>query len=79
MNEKITLDLDNMTLGEIQTLEELTDMSIDDLFADGKPRGKAMRAIAFIVKRRTDKNYTFEETDSITMNDFDMEVDTAKK
>lgn len=73
----MNFDVEDLTLGEIETLEELCNASFDELFADNKPKGKAMRAIVFIVNRRTNPDYTYEETANIKISDFD--VDAVKK
>ncbi len=61
------IDLDKLTLAEIEELEELTGKAIDVLF-DG-PKGKLMRALFFVVTKRTDPTYTFEQTAGLTINE----------
>lgn len=47
------IDLSNLTLGEVAMIEDLSGRSISDIGAEDAPKGKALAAIAMIVKRRT--------------------------
>lgn len=75
----LEFNLDDMTLGEIETVEELADCCIDDLFAGGKPRGKALRALVFVAQRRTNPNYDYAETANVRQSDFDITNDDKGK
>lgn len=59
-NEYLEINLDDLRIRELEELEELTGKPFDGLFVDGEPRGKVLRALGFVVKRRTDPNFTWE-------------------
>lgn len=58
----MAIDLSKLTLGEIDTIESLTGVSIDSLSDDGARRGKPLAALLFIAKRRAgETTFTFNE------------------
>ena len=61
------LNFDDLTLGEIEEIEMLLGGSIDSIYQDGKPKGRAMRVIYWIAKRKQDPKLKFEDTESVTM------------
>lgn len=63
------MKFDELTLGEIEEIELLAGAPIDALFADHEPKGRTLRVLAFIIKRRENKNYKFEDTASLTQNE----------
>ena len=56
---------DSMTVGEIEEIEELSGQPIGALSMDNVPKGKVLRAIAFIVARRTDPAITWEDSKNL--------------
>ncbi len=67
------IDIETLTLAEIEELEELTDRSIDKMF-DG-PKARVLRALFYVVTKRTDPNFTFEDTASVTIHDAQSAMD----
>lgn len=67
--DHIDINLDDLTVGEIEELEDLTDMPLDALSKEGTKRGKFMRALAYISVRRTNPDFTWEEAGSIKVRD----------
>lgn len=65
--EMLSIDLSTLTLGEIELFEELTGQPFDEAFQPGKPKAKAMRALAVISKRRTDPDFTWEQAGDLVM------------
>jgi hypothetical protein len=63
------LNFDELTLGEIEEIEMLTGGSIESVYSDGKPKGRAMRVIYWITKRKQDPKLKFEDTDKVTMQE----------
>jgi hypothetical protein len=57
---------DELTLGEIEEIELLVGRSIDETFADGKPKGRALRAVYFVAKRKEQPGLKFEDTEKIS-------------
>lgn len=58
-----------MTLGEITEWEMLTGNPIDDLMGGNKPRGRNLAATVYIIKKRTDSNFTMEDASKFTMTE----------
>lgn len=65
----LDIDVNSLTLGEIEVIEEKTGRSIDEAFKSGAPRARLLRAIAFVVRRRTDPSFRWEDTESLTLSD----------
>jgi hypothetical protein len=64
----VTLDAgiaDSLTVGEIEEIEELSGQSVGVLSQDSIPKGKVLRAIAFVIARRDDPAMTWEDSYSI--------------
>jgi len=64
-----TNELTEMTLGEVTEWELLTGTPIDDLMSDKKPRGRSLTATVYIIKKRTDPNFTMEDASKFTMTE----------
>jgi hypothetical protein len=64
----VNVDYSDLTLGEIETIEELTGKTLDDIIEVKTPRGRLMRALVFVITKRTNPAYTFEETASLTLD-----------
>ena len=62
-------DFESLTLDEVETIELMTGASIDQIMSDGQPKGKALKAIIFIIKKRTDPSFTVEQAGSLKMSD----------
>jgi hypothetical protein len=64
-----TFDFESLTLNEVEQIELITGNSIDQLLDAGQAKGKAMKAIIFIMKKRLDPNFTLEQAGSISMSE----------
>lgn len=60
--------MDELTLGEIEEIELLAGRSVDDLFKDGSPKGRPLRVLYFVMKKREDPKFKFEDTESVTQS-----------
>jgi len=60
------INFEELTLGELEELELLIGTGIDTAFADGKPKGRALRALYFVAMKRDHPNLKFEDTANIT-------------
>jgi len=65
--DELDLDISDLTIGEICEIEDLTGMPLDALGQADKHKGKMLQALAFIVKRREDPDFTFEDAGKIKM------------
>jgi hypothetical protein len=63
------IKFEELTLGEIEQVELMLNSSIDTAFADGKPKGRAIRVLYFISKKRENPNYKFEDTEQLTQKE----------
>jgi hypothetical protein len=64
-----TFDFESLTLNEVEQIELITGNSIDQILDAGQAKGKAMKAIIFIMKKRIDPNFTLEQAGSISMSE----------
>jgi hypothetical protein len=62
-----TFDFESLTLEEVEILENLTGDSIDQAFANGKPKGKALKAFIWVVGKRDNPNFTIEEASKFSL------------
>ena len=64
-----TFDFESLTLNEVEQIELITGSSIDQLLDAGQAKGKAMKAIIFIMKKRIDPDFTLEQAGQISMTE----------
>jgi hypothetical protein len=62
-------DFESLTLNEVEQIELITGSSIDQLMDAGQAKGKAMKAIIWIMKKRTDPNFTLEQAGALSMTE----------
>jgi hypothetical protein len=61
----LSVDLDHLTVGEIEEIEERTGQPIDDIQELGTSRakkGKLLRALAYVMRKRSDPGFTWEDS-----------------
>jgi len=46
------INFEEMTLGEIEEIELLIGRSVDEVFADGQPKGRALRVLYFVANEK---------------------------
>lgn len=59
----------NLTLEEVEIIENIIGLSIDEAFDEGKPKGKALKAFVWVVRKRTNPNYSIEEAQKLTLDE----------
>jgi len=64
----MNVDYSDLTLGEIETIEELTGRTLDEIVEVKTPRGRLMRALVYVMTKRSNEAYTFEETAKLTLD-----------
>ena len=62
-------DFESLTLNEVEQIELITGNSIDQLLDAGQAKGKAMKAMIFIMKKRIDPDFTLEQAGQISMTE----------
>jgi hypothetical protein len=74
------IKIEELTLGEIEEMELMLGTGFDEALADGKPRGRTLRVLYYIFKRRELPGYNFEETEKLTQKEaIDFLTADAKK
>lgn len=61
--------IDSLTLDEVETIENLSGAPMDELLGAGKLKGKALKAIIWVAKKRTDPNYKIEDAGKVTFSE----------
>lgn len=65
------MDIQQLTLGEIATVERVSGQALANLSDTDKPKGELLSALALVIKRRTEPSYTLEQAQNLTMADID--------
>ena len=60
------INFEEMTLGEIEEIELLIGRSIDEVFANGQPKGRALRVLYYVAMKQTNPDYKFEDTEKVS-------------
>jgi len=58
-----------LTLDEVETIENLAGRPMDELMGAGKLKGKALKAIIWVAKKRVDPNFKMEDAGKVTFAD----------
>lgn len=75
--DELSVDLEHLTVGEIEEIEELTGLAIDALADPKAPKGRVMRALGYVVKRRADPEFTWEQAGALKVR-FDEQGSSAR-
>lgn len=67
MTTNANFDFESLTLDEVEQIELITGSSIDQLLDAGQAKGKALKAIIFIMQKRIDPSFTLEQAGSIPL------------
>ena len=76
------MDFEDITLGEIAEIEDYAKMPFSDIAEEKLGVIKLRIALAWIMKRRTNPDFTIAEAEKLTPNDFAQlfgDDDTTKK
>lgn len=63
------IDINKLTIGEIAKIEEISQQSITKIADENAPKGRALLAMAFVVKKREDPNWTLNKTENLTFDE----------
>ncbi|MBD0712556.1 hypothetical protein OHA38_20445 [Streptomyces sp. NBC_01732] len=58
LGEVLSIDLDSLSIDEIETIEEIIDGPLDDLAKPGARKAKMLRAMALVIMQRKDPSFT---------------------
>jgi hypothetical protein len=65
---ELKIDLNELKVREIEEIEDRLGVSIDEAFGAGKPKGKAMRALGFVIQRRDNPDFSWEDAGDLVVN-----------
>lgn len=77
-NETIELDLDRMTLGELEAIEDILSPEDYQRLLNGQTSTKALIAIAYVIKRRDNPAFTMDDARSIRVMAFQQPESPGK-
>lgn len=70
---KIRLDINDLTLGEIEEFEELTGTTVGSI-KEGSFTAKQMRAAVWLALRKDNPEMTFDDTKDLTLRELNISV-----
>ena len=72
-----TLDIaiNDLTIAEVVEIEELTGLPFDAMGDSSKPKGRMLQALAYISKRRTNPDFTWEDAGALKIDLANAEPD----
>ena len=65
---KLSIDIDDLTIGEIETIEDIIDDSIDSIGKPGSRKGKFLKAVAYVVMKRDNPEFTLEDAANVRLD-----------
>lgn len=68
VNELLSIDIDSLSIEEIETIEEIIDGPLDELARPGARKGRMMRAMAVVLKRRTNPSFSIEDAGTLRIS-----------
>ena len=71
----LNIDVNDLTIAEVVEIEERTGLPLDALGQVDKPKGKMLQALAYIVKRREDPDFTWEMAGALKISATTDKVD----
>lgn len=63
----MAISLNDLTMGELDQIEQLTGQSLGDMGDPHTPKAKLMTALAWAAKRREDPSFTFNQAEAMTL------------
>ena len=78
-NDVFTIDINDLTIGEVVLIEEMTGLPLDALGQPDVPKGKMMQALAFISKKREDPDFTWEQAGDLKINAVSEKIDPIER
>jgi len=60
---------ESLTLDEVETIENLSGIPMDELMGAGKLKGKALKSILWVAKKRVDPNFKMEDAGKIKFSE----------
>lgn len=61
MGEYLEIDVQSLSIREIEEVEDIIGFPFDQAFAADRPKAKTLRALAYITKKRDDPSFTLDD------------------
>jgi len=62
-------DFESLTIEEVETIENLSGSPIDALMDDKALKGKSIKAVVFVIKKRENQMYTLDEAAKVSFKE----------
>lgn len=62
-------DFETLTIEEVETIEQISGSPIDALMDETSLKGKSLKAVVFVVKRREDEKYTLADAGKVSFKE----------
>lgn len=62
-------DFESLTIEDVETIEHISGRAIDSIMDDESPKGKTMKAIVFVVKRKENPMYTLDDAGKVSFKE----------
>lgn len=60
-SDVLSMDIDSLTIDEIEIIEDIIDGPLDGLAKPGAKKAKLLKAMAYVVKKRENPEFTLED------------------
>jgi hypothetical protein len=79
MSDKITVDMDALTLGDLEELDDLAGGGAMASIQKGAISGKLLTALVFVSQRKTDPAFTLDQARALPLSAFEVTSDNSPK
>lgn len=69
------VNLDDLTLGDLEAIERETGKTLGELFPGGNPTAVGMVALVWATNRASNPDYTFDDARKVKFSDFTVDDD----
>ena len=77
LSDVLNVDISDLSIAEIVEIEDRTGLPLDAMGQDDKPKGRMLQALAFIVKRRDNPDFTWEMAGALKISTASDPVDPS--
>jgi hypothetical protein len=62
-------DFETLTIEEVETIEQISGAPIDALMDDNALKGKSLKAVVYVIKKREDDKFTIADAAKLSFKD----------
>ena len=62
-------DFETLTIGEVETIEQISGSPIDALMDNSSLKGKSLKAVVFVIKKRENAMFTLEDAAKLSFKE----------